>query len=510
MKIKICLLLSCLLIIYACSKDENNISSITPTYVTVSSQNDNMPTGGTLSIQYNDWTSGNDVSKIVDSDISTKLEVPHSNFWIIWKGTAKECINRCKIATTNDSPEMNPKSWLLSASNDSVNWDTLYIKKNFQFSKNYKGIKQTIDTIKNKVAYTYYKLTILGNNGASSTQIAEWSLDEVKISSNDDNIDDLMKYSCWSTYSSQTSMGTHYENCHVTTDADLIWLQTASNEPSIPSDLSGLQMKHFDVNLYPYGTPEPADVNQHSIGDCGACASLASMAYIHPDFVKSIIHKNTDGTFSVAMYDPQGVGVTVNVTSNFLTKSNGNIAAVSGKDNVATWSTVLEKAMMKYETIYNVDPGLEGIGGFYVTPLFTGEGNSFGFEAGTLSGGQLARVAKYALANGMFVVGKFTDVMKIGSLSTVTNHVYTVMLPSTTQSLFEMRNPWGYNTGGDGSDDGVLNIPLSGQVISTIYFHIIYSGKAGNTGVTKPYTTPSFAVSSNNVRVDERLIKTRK
>ncbi len=507
-KAKILSLLLCIFILSACSTDDNNISSKTAS-VTINSQNVDMPTGGILSIQYGDWATGNVLSNVVDGDNNTKLVIPHNNFWIIWKGTAKRCINRCSITVANDYPEMNPKSWQLSASNDSINWNVLYTRKNYQFSENSQDLKQVIDTIQNEVSYTYYKLTILDNNGASSTQISEWSLDDVDLSYM--TIDDLMQYSSGSTYSSLTPMGTNYENKHVTTSADRTWLQNASNEPSVPSSVSSLQLKHFDVTLYPYGIPEPADVNQHSIGDCGGLSALASMAYVHPAFIKSIIKENADGTFNVGMFDPQGNAVTVVVTSNFLATSGGTIEAVTGKDNVPTWSTVLEKAIMKWNMIYKVNTDIEGIAAEETTPLFTGDGYMFEFSPGKLTGVQLARVVKYSVTHGKFVTGGFWwSALQIGSLWTVADHIYAAMLPSNSQSLFGMRNPWGYNPGGNGSDDGVLNIPLSGQVVSVIDLRITASGRAGNTGVVKPYTPPSFAVSANNLRVAPRLIRNHK
>ena len=340
------------------------------------------------------------------------------------------------------------------------------------------------------------------NNKNSSIQNAECSLDNV----NKSNVDDLMQYSSGSTYSSQTPMGTHYENRHITTDFDRIWLRTADNEPSIPSGLSNLHMEHFNVNLYPYGTPDPADINQHSIGDCDAIAVMASMAYVHPGFVKSIIFKNNNGTFNVKMFDPQGKAVTVVVSSAFLTDSKGNIAATSGKNNVATWATVLEKAIMKYEMIYQVNTDIGGMGSEHVTPLFTGNGNSFAFSPGKLTGDQLAFVVKYSLKHGRFITGGFNKVVTIGKYSTVPGHGYTLMFSSTSQSLFAMRNPWGFNPGGNGGDDGVLNIPLSGDVINTIDIRIIYPGKAGNKCVIKPYISPSFTVNANNQRVDPSII----
>ena len=125
------------------------------------------------------------------------------------------------------------------------------------------------------------------------------------------------------------------------------------------------------MDLYPFGDPVPADVNQHGIGVCSALAVFASMAYLFPDFIKSIIQDNGNGTFTVDMFDPQGQPVEVTVQSTFLGDNNG-IGAASGKKGEATWASILEKAIMKWNYIYQVNPDISGIGSEHVAPLFTG------------------------------------------------------------------------------------------------------------------------------------------
>ncbi len=313
----------------------------------------------------------------------------------------------------------------------------------------------------------------------------------------DSSIDDLMAYSSGSTYSAKTPMGIHFENLHVTTDDDVQWLNTASNEPPAPPSTSGLHWATFLVNLYFYGKADPVDVNQHAIGDCDGLAAMACMAYEAPDFIKKIIKDNGDGTFTVSMYDPQGKPITVTVSSEFLAGSGGELEACSSQGgNTATWATVLEKAIMKYNVIYKFIADVGGIGSEYTTPLFTGQGNSFAFAPGTLTPQHLQKVVKVALAKGQFVTGGFTkEGVLIGSDLTVTAHAYTVVISTDSTALFSMRNPWGVSptpSGQYNQDNGVLNVPNDGSIVSMVDVRIIDPGAAGSTGTSTPYLKPKY------------------
>jgi len=57
-------------------------------------------------------------------------------------------------------------------------------------------------------------------------------------------------------------MGTHFEELHVTTESDRVFLNSAGNQPPVPADLSSMYFADFDVTLYPFYTPVPADINQ--------------------------------------------------------------------------------------------------------------------------------------------------------------------------------------------------------------------------------------------------------
>ncbi|PZP40881.1 MAG: hypothetical protein DI598_18915, partial [Pseudopedobacter saltans] len=195
-------------------------------------------------------------------------------------------------------------------------------------------------------------------------------------SSTDSNIDDLMALSSGSTYSTKTSLGVHFQSLSEATSDQLTWLNDATKEPAVPKGKeSTLTMLTSPVTLYPYGDPSPADCNQTALGDCSAISIFAELAYTNPSFIKSIIKDNGNSTYTVSMYSPNGTPIKVTVSNKFMSNlSNGTIVAVTGKSQIPTWSTVMEKALMKYIEVYKLVQTIEGIGSEYASPPFTGDG----------------------------------------------------------------------------------------------------------------------------------------
>lgn len=479
-----------LMLLFSCSGDESEpapeVSNVS--YHTLNDGNSNMPSSGLIRTQYSDSPVGKDIRYLVDGDKSTYYATPHSAFYILWTGDKSIAINYYTLTSSSDASEADPKSWVFYGSSDNSTWIPLDKQSNQVFS----GRKETKTyQFSNETAYKYYRLSVQANYGGTYTQIAEWTLQGNVVT----NIDDLMYLSEGNTFSAITPMGNHYANKHVTTDADRSWLKNADNEPSeLPSNTS-LHWRQFTVeNLYPYGTPNPADVNQHGIGDCSALAIFASFSYLYPNFVKSLITDNGDQTYTVAMFDPQGNAVDVRLSSKFLADNNGNIGAVTGKNNAITWATILEKAIMKWNYIYQVNPDIGGIGSEHATPLFTGNGESFAFYPTKLTASQMARVVDVCLSKGLIVVGGFTtgDV-PVGNYRTVTGHAYTMMYSTNSSALFTMRNPWGTSPGSsNGREDGVLDIMDDGVIPPIIDLRIIDPGKAALSGLSslKPYVPP--------------------
>jgi len=351
------------------------------------------------------------------------------------------------------------------------------------------------------------KLLILRNGGADryfypSQEEAKNALMELDPPTHTEssNVETILSYATGYTKSTQTPMGQHFENRHVTTDADKTWLLNPDNEPDAVAGL--IQWIPMTVNLYPFGEPVPADINQHAIGDCSACAVFASLAYLYPDFIKHIIKDNGNNTYTVNMYDPQGNPVNVCVSNKILCDYYGTIGQLTGKNNAITWATILEKAMMKWEKIYGVD-AIEGIGTEFVAPLFTGCGDSFAFYENTLYTSEFKTIIEWALKEGMIAVGGFNVAgLKCGSLETVTWHAFTYMLSNNPSSIFAMRNPWGIE-----SVDGVLEIPDERTIVQTINARIVYPGAAApylrkNVG---PYIPPIFKRLKTDIGVSERL-----
>ena len=281
-----------------------------------------------------------------------------------------------------------------------------------------------------------------------------------------------------SSHSNTSPMGSKYAKYPAATQEQIEWLADVKNQP----DASYINVGGYDrwtaktINLYPLngGNPTPADVNQHAIGDCCMCAVFASFAYIYPDFIKSIITKQSSTTYVVKMYDPKGNPVDVAVDNKLLCNSSGGCAQVSGKNDVFNWATIMEKALMKWLTCFQTG-GIGGIGTEHAAPPFTGDGDSWSFSPGSLFNSELTMVVDYALKNGMISVGGFNKGgIVCGTLETVTGHAFTVMYTRyPDQYEFSMRNPWGIT-----DVDGVLEIANSRSTMNTIDFRLVMPGAA--------------------------------
>lgn len=269
-----------------------------------------------------------------------------------------------------------------------------------------------------------------------------------------------------SSVSQITPMGKHFESFAAATDEDKAWLANPSNQPDLTyHELSGTWTAQT-ITLYPFGSPVPADVNQTAIGDCCMCAVFASFAYIYPEWIKTIIEKNGN-YYTVHMFDPKGNPIDVVVDNKVL---NIQLKSKNGK---YCWSTILEKALMKWETRFRCNR-IGGIGTEHAAPPFTGNGNSYSFSPDKLFNSEFDVLVDYALTNGLISVGGFNvGGLMCGEMETITGHAFTMMYPDEGADYkFVMRNPWGsgYPT------DGKLKIPNKREVLKTIDFRLVYPG----------------------------------
>lgn len=476
--------------------DEEETGGSSSPYWTLGNGNGNMPSSGTLIAQYSDAPSGSEIGKLVDSNADTKYVTYHSQFDINWNGNSNVTVLTYSLTSAADQPEMDPKSWTLSASLDNKTWKTLDKQSNRVFSERKETKTFELD---NTVAYRYYKLSITENNGGSATQIAEWVLSAATF---EGNIDDLMSFSTGNTYTPETPMGTMHLEGHTATAADLQWLKDPSKEPNT---FGGHSWATFPVgSLYPFGEAKPADVNQHSIGDCCACAVMASVAYLFPKYIKKIVKENGNNTFTVTLYDPKGQEVEIGVSNYFVKDDSGKLGAASGKNNNVTWATVIEKAVIKWKQIYAGTSDIGGIASEYVSAIITGSGSSFAFAPKKLSAGELKRAAMVSLQQRKIVIGGFTTSdLSIGIYKSVSAHAYSFYPAPDDNSLFMMRNPWGLLplvTGGysDGKEDGLLEIKNDKVIPPVVDLRIMDPGAAAGyaiKGNLEPYTPPSYTPS---------------
>jgi len=506
-------LFSVLLLLFcavSCSDDEKGeegVAGSSPLYFKLDAANDNIPCAGTLMTQYSDAPAGSEIDKLVDNNPATKYVTYHDRVNINWTGETRITVKTYSLTSAADSPEADPKSWTFSGSYDNRKWVVLDTQEGQTFTARKQKKEYTIE---NENEYKYYKLSILSNNGAKFTQIAELYFSAPAFAG---DIDDLMPKSSGSTHLDNHVMGSqHKESDLAATPEKLAWLKDSSKEPN---PFGGMEWNYFVVgNLYPFGKPCPADVNQHSIGDCCLLAVMGSLSYMFPDFIKSIIKDNGNQTFTVQLYDPEGKPIEVGV-SNYFVGDSKNLGASSGKNGRPTWSTVLEKAIIKWFQAFRNTSDIGGIGTEYVAAIITGNGSSFAFAPGVLSATDLQRAVTISLKRGKMVVGGFSQggVAINNKYKTVNGHAYTFSLPSDNTTLFVMRNPWGavprLDDSLDGSGDGLLFIKDDNTIPPLIDLRIMEPGAAAKFGSgvnLSPYSPPAFAPTP--VRIAPHLLRT--
>lgn len=469
-------------------------------YWPLATGNANMPSSGTVVAQFSDSPADAGVGNLVDANADTKFLTPHSSFEITWNGNSNVAVKSYSLTSAADAQEQDPRHWTLSGSKNAKDWITLDEQKEQTFASR-KEVK-SFDIV-NNVEYRYYKLAVLDNHGGASTQIAEWTLSADNFVG---NIDDLMGASSGNTYTSLTPMGTQHLSDRTATAEQLAWLKDVNKQPDT---FAGLSWSTFSVGtLYPFGNPQPADVNQHLIGDCCACAVMASLAYHFPGYIKHIIKDHGNSTYTVTLYDPKGNTVEVGV-DNYFVADGSKVGAASGKGDQVTWATVLEKAMIKWKQVYGGTSDVGGIGTEYVAAIFTGNGSSFAFSTGKLSASELQRAALVSLQQRKIVIGGFSQngVAADGNKQTTSGHAFTFFPPKNESYLFTMRNPWGmlptnagYTT--EEKDDGLLNISDDGRIPQLIDLRICDPGAAKGFAAganLEPYTPPSYAASPMRV-----------
>lgn len=127
------------------------------------------------------------------------------------------------------------------------------------------------------------------------------------------------------------------------------WL-SGTNDPASSST------NHTDGRpLFANGTPTLNDISQGSLNDCSLLAALQTVVDVAPDYIKSMITANSNGTYSVRFFNgTQPEWVTVD-----------NQASSSGEHaSSSSWAAIVERASANYKSSFkNTDNTYKVVGG---------------------------------------------------------------------------------------------------------------------------------------------------
>jgi beta-galactosidase/beta-glucuronidase len=125
--------------------------------------------------QFADSPSAEMPEQAFDGRPNTKWLTFHNTSWLQIQFANEKALKAGYYSVTsgNDSPERDPKDWLVEGSNDGIHYTVLDSRTNEAFGKRN-------ETKNFKIAepgpYKYYRLNITANHGDSRTQLSEWDL----------------------------------------------------------------------------------------------------------------------------------------------------------------------------------------------------------------------------------------------------------------------------------------------------------------------------------------------
>ncbi|MBN1411324.1 MAG: discoidin domain-containing protein [Spirochaetales bacterium] len=144
-------------------------STPTPTIV---GQTDITNSGGTVSAQYTDSPSGEEIDKLIDNSSSTKYLTFHASGWVQFQANASYVVTGYSITSANDAEERDPLTWTLQGSANGSTWVTLDSRSGEDFPNRFQ-LKSYSFT--NSASYSYYRLNMTNNSG-TILQLAEWEI----------------------------------------------------------------------------------------------------------------------------------------------------------------------------------------------------------------------------------------------------------------------------------------------------------------------------------------------
>lgn len=197
------------------------------------------------------------------------------------------------------------------------------------------------------------------------------------------------------------------------------------------------------------------DVQQGQVGDCYFVAVLAAIARVQPEFIKSMVKDNGDGTYIVTFHTKQGFSglfgsrsnKSVAVDSKFWTDGKGNPVYAKKGDSDAggkpeLWVMVIEKAWAKLAGSYTDIEG--GKVDDDARKAVTGKDVDY-VDPTDFSDAELAKKIEAAWqAKHPVIFWSHGDdkAKKLTKNGVVTDHEYA--LNGAGGGKFTLYNPWGY------------------------------------------------------------------
>jgi len=113
-------------------------------------------------------------ANLVDGNSMTKWLTYNNTAWLQFDFGEAVTIDGYALTsakTTNNSPDADPKSWVLQGSNDQINWTVLDTKSDENFRLRHQRKHYLLDN--NTTAYRYYKLNNIQNHSGWTIQLSE-------------------------------------------------------------------------------------------------------------------------------------------------------------------------------------------------------------------------------------------------------------------------------------------------------------------------------------------------
>jgi hypothetical protein len=131
--------------------------------------------GGTLTGNYTNSPSGEQLPNLIDSNFSSKYLAFNygTDLYVQLAFPASRKVDAYVITSGNDAPERDAKNFNLQGSNDGNNWTMIDSRSNETFPG--RNLSRTFN-LATEANYSYYRLNITSINGANLIQMSEWRL----------------------------------------------------------------------------------------------------------------------------------------------------------------------------------------------------------------------------------------------------------------------------------------------------------------------------------------------